>query len=180
MAHRYKVVQGGPYPHLITCTIVKWIPVFVSGPYFEIITKSLQHVREHRALALHACVIMPTHLHAVVTALRDDLSDIMRDFKKFTSRAIYQCAEQSADDLLPWLFRQAARNEPHSRFKVWQDEFHPKMLFSEDVFRQKVEYVHANPVRSNLVTTPEHWYYSSAAFYTGSAEGPFETDVAEW
>ena len=180
MAHRFKVTDEGPYPHFITATIVRWFPVFISGPYFEIVIKSLKHMHDNRDLAIYAYVIMPTHIHAVVMALNGDLSAIMRDFKRFTARAIYDQAKVEDNRLLTWIFEKESKNNPHANIKVWQDEFHPKMLFSEDVFRQKVEYVHANPVRSNLVTTPEHWYYSSAAFYTGSAEGPFETDVAEW
>ncbi len=180
MANRYKVIQGGPYPHLITCTIVRWLPVFISGPYFRVLTDSLRHLRENRGLMIHAYVIMPTHLHAIVTATEDDLSDIVRDFKKFTSRAIYELAEQSGNVLLTWMFEQAAKKQPHSRFKVWQDEFHPKALSGEEMMRQKAEYVHANPVRKELVMEPEKWYYSSASFYAGKATGPVPIDVPEW
>jgi putative transposase len=33
------------------------------------------------------------------------------------------------------------------------------------VFKQKLEYVHANPVKAGLCTLPEEYYYSSARFY---------------
>ena len=180
MANRYKVIQGGPYPHLITCTIVRWLPVFISGPYFRVITDSFQYLQKNRGLFIHAYVIMPTHLHAVVTATEDDLSAIMRDFKKFTSRAIYALAEESGNILLTWMFQQAAKKEPHSRFKVWQDEFHPEMSFNEEVLKQKMEYVHMNPVRKELVLEPEKWLYSSASFYADGPMGPVAIDVPEW
>ena len=54
MAHSYKVIQDGPYPHLVTCSIVRWVPVFVSGPYFSVVIDSFAHLRANRGLALHA------------------------------------------------------------------------------------------------------------------------------
>jgi REP element-mobilizing transposase RayT len=100
MANRYKVIHGGPYPHLITCSIVRWLPVFISGEFARIIVDSFRHLWEHRQLLTHGYVIMPTHIHAIQTARNDDLPDVMRDFKKFTSREIYRVAEASGNQLL--------------------------------------------------------------------------------
>lgn len=180
MANRYKVISGGPYPHLVTCTIIRWQPVFLSQLYFEIITESLQHLRANRGLAMHAYVVMPTHVHAVLTARDDDLQDLMRDFKRFTSRAISHAAEQDGNKLLTWLFRDAAKSDPRSASKVWQDEYHPKALMTSDAVTQKIEYVHANPVRKAMVVEPRHWCYSSAAAYEGELDVPLEVDFAEW
>ena len=180
MAHRYKVLTGGPYPHLITCSIVRWFPVFTSGEYFRIVVDSLQYLRTDRGLLLHAYVIMPTHLHTVVTAIGDDLSAIMRDFKKFTSRLIYEESEKQGNALMSWVFRTSAENQPGSRFKVWQDEFHPKAIMSEKTFVQKVEYVHSNPARKGLVLEPDNYFYSSAAAYCRDQMEPLDVDVAQW
>jgi len=54
------------------------------------------------------------------------------------------------------------------------------MSFSEEVLRQKVDYVNANPVRKELVMEPEKWFYSSSAFYAGAPPGPVPLDVPEW
>ncbi len=180
MANRYKVIEGGPHPHLITCTIVRWFPVFVSEPYFSIVVGSLQHLRENRGLSIHAYVVMPTHLHAIVTALRDDLSAIIRDFKKFTARAIYETAEDEGNGLLTWLFRKAAEGERSSRFRVWQDEFHPQMIGFAEMFTQKADYIHQNPVRKGLVADAEKYYYSSASAYADAGNGPLEVDMPDW
>jgi putative transposase len=179
MANGYKVLTGGPYPHFITCSIVRWLPVFVAGPYFTVMTKSLQHVRENRGLLVHAYVVMPSHWHAIVTAKSDDLSDIVRDVKKFTSRELYQLAQSDGNRLLVWCFEQAAKDEPRSRFKVWQDEFHPKVISSDAMLLQKAEYIHNNPVRKGLVAEAGHWYYSSAGAYEGRMDGPLEVDLFE-
>src|SRR5690349_6186774 len=92
MAHRFKVQKDGPYPHFVTCSIVRWLPIFISGPYFGILANSLRHMRAHRDLSVHGYVFMPTHMHAIVTARQDDLSEVMRDFKRFTSKMIHEQA----------------------------------------------------------------------------------------
>jgi putative transposase len=180
MANRYKVITGGPYPHFITCSIVRWLPVFVGGPYFSVITGSLEHVRSNRGLLIHAYVMMPTHWHAIVTATNDDLSDMMRDLKKFTSRELYGLAQSEGNRLLVWCFEQAAKGDSRSRFKVWQEEFHPKAIGSDEMLLQKAEYIHHNPVRKGLVADARQWHYSSAAAYEGLGEGPVGVDFLEW
>ena len=180
MAHRFKVSPDGPYPHLTTNTIVRWAPVFVSDSYFKIILDSLAHLRQHRNLAIHAYVIMPNHVHTIVTARNNDLSAIMRDFKKFTSRAIYHQAEQEGNHRLVSVFRASAKRDVRSRFKVWQDEFHPEAIYSRRFFSQKLEYIHTNPVRKGLATDASQWYYSSFTVYEMGDGGPLEIDLIEW
>ena len=180
MAHRYKVIQGGPYPHHVTCSIVNWLPVFIAGPYYQIIIDSFAYLRANRNVGLHAYAIMPTHLHAILSSQQDDLSAVMRDFKKFTSRAIYAQASLENNALLVRAFQKAAEVEPHSRFRVWQAEFHPKVILTPDVFLERARYIHLNPVRKGLVDNAENWLYSSAANYTDLATGPIEIDPIEW
>lgn len=180
MANRFKVSTGGPYPHFATITLVRWLPVFVSGDYFKIILDSLLYMREHRGLLIHAYVIMPTHIHAVLTALNDDLSDIMRDFKRFTSRSIYQQAQKDGNRLLVWMFDSSAKNDPRSSYKVWQDEFHPEVIYSPEFFNQKVNYLNDNPVRKALVDDAGRWLYSSAQEYATGKPGPLSVDWPDW
>jgi putative transposase len=180
MAHRFKVVRGGPYPHFVTLSIVRWLPVFITGEAIGVVLSSLEHVREHRGLLAHAYVVMPTHIHLIVTASHDDLPDIMRDLKKFTSRRIFEHSEASGDRLNTWIFRKAAESEARSRFKVWQDEYHPEVIYTEEFFRQKVDYIHRNPVRKGLVGDAVKWYHSSAAAYEGLEVGPLRVDWLEW
>jgi putative transposase len=64
------------------------------------------------------------------------------------------------------IFHKAALNEGRgNRYKVWQEGFHPIAVDSGDFFRQKLDYLHENPVRKGFVEKPEHWRYSSARNY---------------
>ncbi|MDP1841579.1 MAG: hypothetical protein Q8L19_24015, partial [Reyranella sp.] len=65
MRSRYTIREpGGLY--FITCTVVKWIPLFTRKPYFDILMDSLRFCRQHKGLKIYAYVILDNHLHLVV------------------------------------------------------------------------------------------------------------------
>ena len=65
-----------------------------------------------------------------------------------------------------------------SEYQVWQEGFHPQMITEEEVFRQKVEYIHHNPIKRGFVEQAEHWVYSSARNYF-AGDGCIEIDLIE-
>jgi hypothetical protein len=60
-------------------------------------------------------------------------------------------------------------------YQFWQEGSHAEMVFSEAVMREKLEYIHQNPVKRGYVDVPEHWRYSSARDYAGQT-GLMEVD----
>ena len=77
-------------PYIITvdsevyfCTdvIVDWLYVFTMPDYFQIIIESIQYCQKHKGLRLHGYVVMPNHIHTILSAREMNLSDILRDFK---------------------------------------------------------------------------------------------------
>lgn len=176
MRSRYKIVESGNL-YFITSTIVEWIPVFTKKGYFDIIVQSLSYCRQNKGLRLFAYVIMDNHIHAIVSS--DKLSSIMKDFKSHTAKEIVRAA--SADSR-KWLLNQfefyKKEYKRDSEFQIWQEGFHPQLIAKEEVFRQKIEYIHNNPVRSGLVEMAEHWLYSSARNYL-YGRGCIEIDQIE-
>jgi REP element-mobilizing transposase RayT len=148
----------------VTSTIVEWLPVFTNKPYFDIMIQSLIFCRKHKGLQLFSYVILDNHFHLVVCG--PNLSRTITDFKKFTARSIIDRLKQ---DQKAWLLNQLAyfkkRHKTQSNYQVWQEGYHPELIMSDDMFRQKVEYIHNNPVKRGLVALPEHWLYSSARNY---------------
>jgi REP element-mobilizing transposase RayT len=146
-----------------TSTIIDWLPVFQEDKYFEVIINSLKYCRIHKGLFLLAYVIMPTHLHLVTSNEEyTTLSDIMRDFRQFTSRSIRSLLEDDGRRIFLELFSRAAKGRPHQEFKIWSNDFHPIALKSDEWINQKINYIHNNPIRKGFVALPEHWKYSSA------------------
>lgn len=180
---RYRIVEQGLAPHFVTWTIVEWLPLFISDAYCRIITDSLEYCREHKGLLVHAYVIMPTHLHAIASAGPGaDLSAILRDSRKHTSKQIVTQLQTDERRLFEWVLRDAARKSGRAdgSHKVWTEGTHPETLESEKFFMQKFLYLHDNPVRKGLVEKAEDWRYSSAGFYVLGSEGPLGVDAVEW
>jgi hypothetical protein len=57
------------------------------------------------------------------------------------------------------------RHKTKSDYQVWQEGYHPELITSEPMLKQKMDYIHHNPVKRGLVAAPEHWLYSSARNY---------------
>ncbi|MDD5349720.1 MAG: transposase [Chthoniobacteraceae bacterium] len=173
MRSRYRV-NAPRAAHFITSTVVEWLPIFSSPGCCDILVESLRFCREHKALQLHAWVILPTHFHAIVSAV--DLSGVMADFKKFTARRI---VERLADKQCGWLLNQLSYyRETHktTAHQVWQEGFHPQAIVSDEMMLQKLDYLHHNPVRAGFVTSPEHWRYSSAHAWLPGANPLIDCD----
>ena len=90
-----------------------------------------------------------------------DLAGIIRDFKRHTSKEIARLLERDNERLFLHIFRKAGKGQG-AKIKIWQDGYHPVAILSEKWFREKMEYMHANPVRKGYVVSPEEWKYSSA------------------
>lgn len=176
MRSRYKIVELNS-PHFITCTIVEWLPVFTRAKYLDIITASLTFCRHHKGLRLHAFVILDNHLHLLVCG--ENLSPVIRDFKRHTAREILAAARQ--ENKL-WLLRQFEFCKPEhkgdSQDQVWQEGVHPQGILTETMLRQKIDYIHYNPVKLGLVDRPEDWRYASARNYLGR-DDVLEIDLVE-
>ena len=163
MRSRYKFVrENGVY--FITSTIVEWISVFTHKDYFDIIAQSLKFCRENKGLKIYAYVILENHVHLVASA--ENISYIIMDLKKFTAREII---DKAKDDDNKWLLNQfefyKKKHKSNSQYQVWQEGVHPQLIETEDILRQKIEYIHNNPVLRGYVAKPEYWVYSSASNY---------------
>jgi hypothetical protein len=64
-------------------------------------------------------------------------------------------------------------------YKVWQDGNHPEMLTSAKLTRQKLNYLHNNPVKDEIVDEPEEYLFSSARDYYSNKKGCLEVDRIE-
>ena len=91
--------------HFITFALVEWVDVFTRKAYCDIALDSLRFCQAEKGLVLHAWCLMTNHLHLIGSAKNEDLSDILRDFKKFTSKQIIEAIinnkQESRKDCLP-------------------------------------------------------------------------------
>ena len=169
MSEKYKFVdKNGIY--FVTPSIIGWVDVFTKSQYCSIILDSLKHCQEEKGLKIHAWCIMSSHLHLIVSSEKEDLSSIMRDFKKFTSKKIIEEMESGNDSRKEWmlaLFSEAAEQTKRNKYyKVWQDGNHPILLDTNKMMDQRLNYIHNNPIEQGIVFNAFDYIYSSAIDYT--------------
>ena len=127
---------------------------------------------------------MSNHIHLIVRTEELGLSDVLRDFKKFTARTILTMIEdkshpESRREWMLYLFSFFARkNKNNRKYQFWVQDNHPIELSSNQWIRQKLHYIHHNPVRNGLVAKPEDYRYSSASNYL-TGEGIFPVTVMD-
>ena len=162
---RYKVLPGAN-SYFATCAVVDWLPLFKQPELAQIVRNSMTFLYEEARLVLHAYVLMEDHLHLVGSSA--DFSKDMKNFKSFTARSIVDFLGQTgADTYLKQLRLLKKSHKKDQTYQVWQEGFHPQAILNEHILREKIEYVHYNPVRRGYVEYPEQWRYSSAAQYAG-------------
>lgn len=161
--NRYKVYEN-QLPYFLTCTVVNWLPAFIKPNIAHIILESLSFLQNEKRLTLHAYVIMENHLHLIAAA--DDLAKEIANFKSYTAREIIDLLKATGQRaLLQQLIRHKREHKRDRPYQFWQEGSHPKLIQGEAMLRQKLDYIHDNPVRRGYVDQPEHWRYSSARNY---------------
>ena len=165
----YKI-RNQAMAHFITFAVVEWVDVFTRKDYRDIVLESIRHCQHEKGLLLHAWCIMSNHLHLIASAKENDLSDVLRDFKKFTSKqllkAIRDNQHESRKDWMLEIFRKAGEaNSRNSEYQFWRQDNQPKEVYSPSFAFQKLNYIHNNPVEAGIVDKPEEYLYSSARDY---------------
>lgn len=151
-------------PHFMTCTVIKWIPVFRNEDIVRLVLNSLKFMIENRRLALHGWVIMEDHIHMMASAL--NLSKEIHDFKSFTARSIIDFLEEKHFRLLLNQFTILKKQHKiNQQYQFWEEGCHPEMILNTGILTQKLDYIHYNPVRRGLVDDPSQWRYSSHVDY---------------
>ncbi len=174
MSFEYRIKdQFGQY--FITLTVNQWVDVFTRKEYVDILIDSLKYCQENKGLLIYGWVIMTNHIHLIISSNKEKLSDILRDFKKFTSSKIVEAIEhndkESRKRWLLWLLKK------DGRIVFWKEGYHGEEIFSKRFFESKLEYIHQNPVKAYLVEKEEEYIYSSCADYYGNRKGMLQLAV---
>jgi len=151
----------------VTLTIVDWIDIFTRQVYFDFIIKNLDYCQKKKGLEVYEYVIMTNHIHMICLGNNVPLSDILRDFKTFTSKELIKLLQDSPDESRKrWMltaFEKAGKNNVlNKKYQVWQNFNFPTLLDSPFLIDQKTNYIHMNPVVAGFVSEPYEYYYSSA------------------
>ena len=163
---RYKLTQPDQ-AHFVTLTVLHWIPVFTRPDTVDIILNSLRYLMAE-GLQVYAYVILENHLHMVVESPQLD-KDLAR-LKSFTAKEIIRYLDENkVKTILEQLAFYKKAHKSDRAYQLWQEGVHPELIQDESMMRQKVDYIHHNPVERGYVDRAEYWRYSSARNYLGQS-----------
>jgi putative transposase len=117
---------------------------------------------------LNAFVVMPNHLHAILQCSAEDpLADVVRDLKKHIADRMIRHYQGEDNQRVLGLLASVADRSSTVGYKVWEDGYNAKDVFSPEFLRQKMTYLHDNPCQAHwrLVERPSDYVWSSARFY---------------
>jgi len=156
-----KRIYGGDDLHFVTFSCYQRLPLLASPAARNLLVKELGKVRREYEFSLVGYVAMLTHVHV-----------LMNEPKKGTPSTVMQMLKQRVSRKLRLADQPAWTNLP----KFWQERFYDFNVYSHKKRREKLEYMHANPVKGGLVETPADWIWSSYLFYESGKPGLVEID----
>jgi len=127
-----------------------------------------------KGLVVYGWVIMSNHTHLIITTKTEaeDISSIIRDFKKHTSKEITKAVQEIPGSRKEWLLnamsKEAQRIGRATFYKLWKDDNHAITIDGKVIdIKERLNYIHDNPVRNGLVIEQWDYVYSSAKDYQG-------------
>lgn len=141
MSRKYKFYnKSGLY--FISFATVNWIDVFTRQVYFDVLADSVSYCRKEKGMELYCYCFVPSHIHFIFRSSNEQPSELLRDFKRHTSRkmleAIQNNPQESRKEWLLWMFERAGKkNATTSNYQFWQQHNKTIELWTEKVIKQK-------------------------------------------
>lgn len=159
--------------HFVTGNIVDRIAIFKQDSCCRAFVDELRELLARWPAKLISWVLMPEHFHLIVNPQDGDIKSFIRCLKSLTAIRLWEVSEHPG-------FILETPAVDGSIHQVWQDSFKAMPLWSSWMIWQKINYVHANPVRAGLVKSARDYPWSSfRAFYLESNE-PLPIDQDWW
>jgi REP element-mobilizing transposase RayT len=178
MKRRYK--SSNYATHYTTGYVRHRIPIFRLRPEFaRLFLETLCFYRNKSGLRIFGYVVMPDHYHLLLGFQPNmRVSDFLRDFKSYVGKQIVeQLKTQAATNLLERFRLQQPRTRRRDpSYAVFQPDNDDRVLYSERFFRQKLNYIHNNPVRKGLVVSAVDYPWSSCRSHVNGGEEPIPID----
>jgi putative transposase len=165
MPKNLKRYYGEGHLHFITCSCYRRLPLLGTVRARNVFVKTLSDVRSAYGIALVGFVVMPEHVHLLISEPRRGTpSTVMQVLKQRVSRLMRQRGRKTAPtNQLRLRFGGEEKASP----QFWQRRFHDFNVWSAKKRKEKLEYMHANPVKRKLVMHPKDWPWSSYSAYAG-------------
>ena len=150
MSRKYKFGDSDKL-YFISFAVLNWIDVFVRKEYKDVVIESWKYCQEKKGLEIYGWVIMPSHVHMIISSEENKLEDIVRDMKSHTStvlrKQITENITESRREWMLWMMKRAGKkNGNNNDWQFWQQHNKPIQILNDEMFHQKLTYI---PVRTD-------------------------------
>ena len=167
-----KRLYGQGHLHFITFSCYRRRPLLGTARARDRFVRILDEVRERHGFALIGFVVMPEHVHLLISeSKRKNPSKILQVLKQKVARAVLEKRRLKNVAQLSLPFAGAPEESD-----FWQRRFYDFNVWSEKKLKEEPEYMHANPVARKLVQHPKDWRWSSWASYSGMGKAMIRID----
>ena len=150
------------YPSFFTATILEWKPLLQQDNFKDIVINSLKFLVKDNRVEIFGFVIMKNHIHLIWRIKNEHQSiKVQQSFMKYTAQIIIKELRNNHPNVLEH-FKVNAKDRT---YQIWERNSLSIELRSNETFFQKLNYIHENPVKANLVNNAEEYTYSSASLY---------------
>src|SRR6266446_7480188 len=159
--------------HFVTGATIDRVPVFVEDTHCAAFFEVLAQVSRDWPCKLIAYVVMPDHMHLVCNPRDGRIKEFTAALKSLSAKQIYNLSHDAR------LIRHSPDSDG-STHQLWQESFKALPLWSGWMVWQKINYIHANPVKAGLCSSAKDYRWSSfGAFYQTTSE-PVAVDQDWW
>ena len=153
------------------------LPVFRTDTIKLITCAALDEARKSGGFAIYSYVIMPDHLHAITDSVLKP-SKVLQYINGIVSRRVIDHLKEHGHNASPRKLRRESGTRKH-QYSLWEHHSNALPIFSENMLMQKVNYIHQNPVRTDLVERAEDYRWSSVRIWKRCPleDEPFIVDI---
>lgn len=178
---RFRVSKDTP-AYYLTSVAKDRLPVFQRSDLAKLACEAINEARRSGGFLILAYVLMPDHMHLVTDSERKP-SEVHRFVNGIVSRHIIDHLKKEGHETSLEKLRIGPRADGWT-YSLWQHHPDTRLLWSERMLWQKIQYTHMNPVRAELVDHPNDWLWSSARIFnkrrSDSEPLDVDLDMIEW
>lgn len=162
--------------HFITFSCYRRLPLLATVEARNFFVEELGKVRREYGFYLIGYVVMLNHVHLLISEPEKGTpSTVMKMLKQQVSRGMRKRRQAVPKTKSGPIFPRFVAELP----SFWQERFYDFNVYSHEKKKEKLEYMHANPVNRGLVKHPKDWAWSSFLFYAKDEAGLVEIDAVD-
>ena len=169
-------IYGRGHLHFITFSCYRRLPLLKTARARDIVVAELARVRTEMGFRLVGYVVMPEHVHLLINEPPGETpSAVLHRLKLRVAKHLRGRIRRKPSGQMELSFA-ACKAQPRS---FWQARFYDFNVYSRGKRKEKLNYMHANPVKRGLVSHPKDWPWSSWEYYWGKGTPMIRMDVVE-